>query len=582
MPKYAMKNCIYIFSFIAITLLAWHAQSLLYFSWDNSILLHETERLLAGGSYTHNFFETSPPMIFYLYLPVVLFTKMFSTSPTSLLISFRVYIFLLTFLCLWLYQSLAIHIFKKEDTLFRDLAFFSLMAIFLIFPMFELGQRDCLFMLLSLPYVTTAVLRIENIKINLFKAILIGFLAGLGVGIKPHFIFLPLLIELYVLFRSKNLLKCFSPETITLSLVLIVYTLIALYLHPDYFQVVIPYAMRLYYSGIGLSWSSVAFHPINIFASLALLLYLLEYKNLGTYKTFVSVFCLALISFMLAFTLQQVLFFYHGIPPLAFTLFLNILLMCIIFQQALTKKRCAILAILACINLAVLIYSQQLIWILLNSSLAILICILFLLLVLSLFAYYSRCTKTSLSLITAFMITSFTFPTSISYIMYAFNSNYAYRVSPILAYLKSQAKNHSVYLFSSCSSRLFPLVDYAQASSASRFPFFWMMPGLLNQTNLKTNAQLLQRIKDKNLLIDMVTEDLKTQKPDYVFVDVSKFKENIPSSFQILPYFLSSQNFQVEWKNYRFITKISENMNKNVRKNYQFDFAVYQRQEEKS
>lgn len=38
-------------------------------------LVTATQRLLAGGSYVNNFFETNPPLILYLYTPAVLLVK---------------------------------------------------------------------------------------------------------------------------------------------------------------------------------------------------------------------------------------------------------------------------------------------------------------------------------------------------------------------------------------------------------------------------------------------------------------------------------------------------------------------------
>src|SRR5688572_4558254 len=76
-----------------VVLIAWFYQSSIYYDSDNSILLHEAARLLQGGTYAGQFFETSPPMILYLYLPVVLLAKLLAL-PFYLI--FRIYLFVIT------------------------------------------------------------------------------------------------------------------------------------------------------------------------------------------------------------------------------------------------------------------------------------------------------------------------------------------------------------------------------------------------------------------------------------------------------------------------------------------------------
>src|SRR5687768_3213581 len=47
------------------------------FSPDVSYLLHATQQILQGGHYATDIFETNPPMILYLYSPVIGLAKLF-------------------------------------------------------------------------------------------------------------------------------------------------------------------------------------------------------------------------------------------------------------------------------------------------------------------------------------------------------------------------------------------------------------------------------------------------------------------------------------------------------------------------
>ncbi len=77
-PSVEMQRLLLILLMASIFLFAWKLQSALFLNYDVSWLMHASERLLAGGTYSRDFFETNPPLILYLYLPPVIFSKIFA------------------------------------------------------------------------------------------------------------------------------------------------------------------------------------------------------------------------------------------------------------------------------------------------------------------------------------------------------------------------------------------------------------------------------------------------------------------------------------------------------------------------
>jgi hypothetical protein len=163
---------------------------------------------------------------------------------------------------------------------------------------------------------------------------------------------------------------------------------------------------------------------------------------------------------------------------------------------------------------------------------------------------------------------------------YALFVDYKKHDNVLITFLENNALHRSIYFFST-EFYAYPIVDYVDVTSASRFPFIWILPGIF-KSRLPTDTQI---IKDKNFLINMISEDLNKNKPFLVFVDIRKLKPcmSIPKminhkinltiiNFDYLNYFLSNNNFREAWKKYRYLTKLT------IKDNAKTDeFDVYRR-----
>ena len=625
----AKKSIPFITLVFFLYIAGWVLQSTILFSWDNSALLHETQQLLSGGTYVNNFFEPNAPMILYLYIPPVLVAKMLSLS---IIFIFRAYIFLLIFLSVWLCRLLGKKIFPHQNEIISNLFFLALLFAILILPIYEFGQREHIFLIFSLPYMLATTVRLENEKINTYIAILIGFLAGVGFAIKPFFMLTPILLELYVAISKRTLSMWLRPETLTLFIVLLTYTLVALNLHPDYFNTIIPYTMRLYYNGIAQPWQTIIFFPVSIFSYLAIVFYFIQYHVFNLLKNFTSVLCVSLISFFLIFISQRTIFYYHFLPLLSLTFLMNTLLFGLVISKQQNLKQSIALSIVAFINIAGLYLDLKVIWVslllypllfwgfigstslivfyllqkekklawcvlssvimlsigygffymaltdALISSHVFLETILFLLLLFTLAARNARFNKARVLIIITLAFSLFAGPFYICYVAYLASTFYKKNAAPLISYMKQHMQHRSIYFFSTGVRYIFPLIDYAQVDFVSRFPSLWMMPGLIKQKGLTQRDALFQQYsKDKKSLVDMISEDLNRKKPEFIFIETSKNKCYMLDSsqdFEYLQYFSDNKNFQQAWKAYHYLNTFSGS---SIYGFADYQFAIYQR-----
>jgi len=185
------------FNLCLLFILSWFLQLQFYMGWDISWGLHESKKLLTGGTYGKDFFEQSPPMFLYLYSPSILISSFFKLN---LAILFKIYIYLLCGISLLLCDTINKKIFPQQDNPIRFLFLLALTTVFLFIPFgFDFGQREHIMLVLVMPYLLTVVLRLKNESLNLRFLIVIGCLSGLGFAIKPFFLIPFFFIELLLI-----------------------------------------------------------------------------------------------------------------------------------------------------------------------------------------------------------------------------------------------------------------------------------------------------------------------------------------------------------------------------------------------
>lgn len=624
---------IFILGWVLILVFAWCYQGSIYTDSDNSILLHEAARLWQGGTYTGQFFETSPPMILYLYLPVVWLAKWLALPLPWL---FRIYVFMITLACLGVCYRLSDVLFKPQDHRLKYAYFLSLLAISLLVPNHELGQREDLYFVMALPYCFLLARRLNGGSVQLAFSLIIGVLAGLAFSIKPFFVVTPILLEVWMMCATWRWFAFMRPEALAAFVMMVVYLGVSFWLNPDYYQVIIPYAMHTYYAGLAFSLPAMIFYPITIYCFFPLILYAVFYQSFEGYHRFITTLCVASLSFTLVYIIQRLPYYYHAVPGflMAISLFqLLVSFMLFRFRAAqldgwLLASFVTILVFFNCCYReslwGVLAISPVLPWLYYCTVLSLLYCFYetewrwwrFALSMVGMFGVtigvahwfplafpaYKTIFQTRFALIVGVLFTlfilafkrpalprakllglsllialSFDYPAVIVATVYQRALSYKRNTVPLLQYMNSHFANASLYLLSSRGNTVFPLVDYASVkiTPVSRYPFFWMMPGLVKQYHTNPNTfDYASYVKNRDDLIMRVTEDLEKQKPDYVFVDVSDKKMNLLYPFDYLAYFSQNPAFVKAWQPYVFVTRLD---GQPLRFDLTYHIAVYQR-----
>lgn len=495
MTQQHKKNYYLIGSVLIISLLAWLLQSAILLNWDVSWLLHATRRLLAGGTFSHDFPDMNPPMIMYLYSPVVIFNKIFSSN---IIVTFRAYIFLIAAISFYFCNLLSYHIFSPRDRILSTIFLITLAFVYLILPAYEFGQREHVMTLLTMPYFLLIATRLKGNKISLSFAIIIGVLAGLGFAIKPYFLAAFVFVELYYVIKCKYLFSFFRPETICIILISPLYALSIFLLQPDYLSIVVPLAARNYYVGFGYAWYHLFFTPIAYICYFVTFLAIFL-NQINSYRQLCTILLIATYGFFLAYLVQRTYWYYHILPAYSLAVLLFAFLFSVFTLEQHAKKKTLV--------------------------------------------------------ITSGIIISILMATQVSLIFYR-SLLYKEKLSTLISFIQNHAENQPIYFFTTTTTYEFPMIDYTRAYPASRYAFLGWIPGLLKREQLSQDSHI---IEDKNYYIDVVAEELTINKPKYVFIDEKKIKSNIENyDFDYLKYFSNNEKFNQAWKEYHYVTTLHE------------------------
>ncbi len=550
---------------LGIYFAAWIIQSTILLNHDVSWLMQASKRMFEGGSYTQDFFELNPPMILYIYFPVVYLVK---TLSISTIIAIRIWIILLASCSLFM-----CYFFLRTNTWLL----LCIATTFLILPIYEFGQRESILLILMMPYLLLISHRLEGEAIGAFYAFGIGLFSGFGFALKPYFLLTPILLELYVFSRKKSHYFFKRPELIALMIVLLIYMLSVIVFHRDYLTLVMPLVSNFYYAGLHFSWGQVlGVFPI-IYMGLVVLCYLVE-SHKDQDKPLKTVLFISIITLFFVYMIGRAPWYYHALPMYS----LSIILMALLIQQWAARLQnsehdrleiVAVFVLLFFVDSAFSFYSD-----LDAGGLSGLFA-----LVLILFFYkfpsrrprqirllggganrFSKTFESHSWLITTLFyflinLVIFILPIEYSVRLYSDAVNRKEKSIPLVTFLQNKASHQTVYFFSTLAASTYPFIDYADATSASRISFLiWIAAGWLpNLDKPHTNHS-----KTELFLMNMVIDDIRLKKPEFVFVDTM-------SHTNYLSYFLENQEFKTIWKSYQYLTTLV------VGDMYRYD--VYQR-----
>jgi len=621
MHQAVIKRYAFYFFVFYLGACGWILQSHYLCNSDVSWFVEASQRMLNGGTYSKDFFENNPPWILYFNIPAVLLGKIFGINQITAL---KIYIFSLIFISLGIANYLLERIFNHEDRILARLFLISLAVTFFIFPIYEFGQREHLLFVLSMPYILMMALRLQNVKINTDLAVVIGVLSGSVFILKPYFLAVLCLLEIYYAITKKSLKAWWRPEIFTIAGLLIFYMSIVLIRHQDYLHVVIPHVIHWVYLGATSSLSSLAENIWVDWSFFVALLYIATY-SINRYKALSAVLMISLGGFLLSYFAQRTAYPYRILPAAALTL---VIFMFFLGMYVTTAKKklhvyCLMTLILflfclldgyfqavsyyihdtpAAFFTEIFVIFSMLVFLLRNYGLVssgsylktvvipIGISYLFFMSSASFFDLSMQHTivtcsllilsfcivvpislkeKMSLLLITVLAILFVSAPLIDSLVKSNFAKLTKKKIDGFIAYLNQNARDQFVYIFSTSLIHSYPVLCYTiNTQSASRLSGFWLLPGLIKQRYVPGYRNLdEQQVKDKNFMIEMAVEDIQSKKPKLLLFDDLTNKYML--YYGIRPN--QSSNEQLIPIPYDFVTDFSKNEKfRNVLRNYRY------------
>ncbi len=589
-------------------------QSHLLFNCDVSWLMLAARRWLAGGMYSTHFFETNPPLILFIYSPPVIVSYLFSLDIVPLA---RLYISGLALFSFAVTYPLIKTLFKA-NVLLRHGFTFLVLCVYLCVPLSEFGQREHLIILFCLPYFLSIVFHLRDVTLTKRQAVLIGIMAGLGFSIKPFYLITFIAIELYLAFKKKNLASCLRLETYSMALLMLIYALVVLAFFQDYLYFMIPMVSKYYYLGYAFGFKKVALSGFSYFALLFLAIFMVRKPHANS--DLITILLIAYLTFFAVYLGQMSYTYYKRIPVIS----IWILLLGLQLQQFLEEANSGELnfnfLVLVAMLLIALYSFYNGVWIsimdytslflyfgiiafyiiyfirrqepmgLLKSlasaglvmgggiisanffSLDVFRAHHFILTVTCVWLFFAAIlpgrlpAKKDFNLIFVLSVLLFAYLVSYMNLYFVSQEHNAAVRNEVVKFLESNANHKPVYVFSTETFYTFPGLDYAKLPNASRFPFFWMLPGMIKgEHNPKLRTQIQQ---DKKLLIDMIAADISRNKPELILVDIN-YKFMPPSDFNYIDYFFNNPIMQPIWRHYTYWQTIKED-------NF-FNFQIYRR-----
>ena len=465
---------------------------------DTAWYLHTAGKWLDGGRlYRDVFVEVNPPLGFYLTVPPVVLARLSGLFVVDL---FVVYLYALIGLSLattwWLLRSTTL----VPPVLRRGLIFLAAL-ILSVCPADQFGQREHFLMVLALPYLTLVALRCARAQISGPLAVVAGIAAALGFALKPHYLLVPVALEVYRIVMTGRMRTVLRPETLTLAVTCTLYAASLALFTPDYLTLIVPYALEVYNEAyrnplwVNLWRAEIILLPFGCLAQLAT-------RRAQRLPGLADVFLIASVCFFVAYVVQMKGWSYHLYPAstclmLAYAaIFLNGLDGLARGPTALDGRGRGSGIVLGALAVVVMLVATD-----------------------------------------------------------AIRGGYRNRfMEAMTPHVEQHAAGGSIAIFTSNVWPGFPMVNYSGVGWSSRFPTLWLLPGAQQRRHApdgKNNA-LLDEIEQ--FTRDAVVADLTRQPPDLVIVDNRAKKSYFGTmTFDYLEFFLEDPRFARIWDDFEWI-----------------------------
>jgi len=222
---------------------------------DAAWLLHGTRNLVDGGVYGKTVVDVNPPLAWWIATPAVVTQKLFGIK---LGLAFKLYVLFLIGVSVAICDRLLQHRFVNSCFATASNAKYVFAAICVLIAGYDFGQREHFMAILGLPYIVLIGLRwldwdrrgeeqVEDYEGSPQTLVLAASALGaIGFCIKPHFLAIPIAMELWLLAKTRRLTSLFRIEILTLFATGTIYLICVCIFAPEWLQKVMPQAMSNY------------------------------------------------------------------------------------------------------------------------------------------------------------------------------------------------------------------------------------------------------------------------------------------------------------------------------------------------
>jgi hypothetical protein len=490
------------------------AQFRSYASPDTGFLLDEAARVLDGARLYVDLVEMNPPLTVLLNMGAVLLSRALDIS--SILV-YRLACTALLLASLLFVAGLLRRLFPGELVLRRAIVLLLTFALFAL-PGHDFGEREHLMLALLLPYLVLAGARAEAKAIPVAIAGLIGVLAAGAFALKPHFVLLWVVVEAYLRLTRRVGGRALLPETAAIAGALTLYVLAILIWAPGYIQIVrtlAPAYTRFLHVPF---WELLVRGPGALLTLYAVLTWL-ALGRVAQPRALTTLLALGALACLVAGASQQKGFSYHFYPSLALA---TVLLGMLAWYRGAPLRR----------------WVPRAYRVVAVSVVATVVVV--------------TCVRNGFATIRPTMDAE---------------QELMERVLPVV---RGRAAGERIYVMSYNISSAFPLINYAGAQSASRFPQLWIL-GSAYIDQLRSNRPLRYRDSgemgpSERYLNQAVFEDLRDQKPKLLVV--LQHARDLPANgfrrLNYLAYFSRDQRIAGILDQYQLVADVG-------------DFVVYER-----
>lgn len=279
---------------------------------DVSYFVAASKRILQGEVPYVDLYENNPPLAFWFTLPAVWFAALINQNAETVFVVFVILLVSATLLFIW-----KLHGLDSRGDRYRQYLVLVVTVVLSFCLAFGFGQREYFATLLLLPYISSVALRSNHQNLPSGFALPLGAVAGIGASFKPHFILIPVFIEIFWLSQHRDWRLLFRVELLIGLALVIIYPALVWWFYPSYFIEILPLTL-LTYSAYHASYAAIFISStFIIFVGAALLVVTTSYWTVDRDRG-ILVWSVAALAGVIIHFVQHMGWPYHLLPGLAF------------------------------------------------------------------------------------------------------------------------------------------------------------------------------------------------------------------------------------------------------------------------